>query len=196
MFCCFCQQSLRLCWALLWFASLRFCFGFIYSFVSFPHNLLSEQHAPKRWPSQENQSDATRRDDGPNRYDVMPELPCFAAAFRFGFVLTLFFSVSVVVFYVFVSFSISFNTFAVVAGIQHVSDFGQSKKKMNQRAAMNMISLHKQSILLCTHRADQVTPHKTGSPPLCTSLLFPLLFLPLVCLVHSLLVLWHSLFEN
>lgn len=88
---------------------------------------------------------ATRRDDGPNRYDVMPELPCFAAAFRFDFVFLCFcFSgiFAVVVFYVFVSFSISFNTFAVVAGIQHVSDFGQSKKKTNQRAAMNMISFH------------------------------------------------------
>lgn len=108
--------------------------------MSFPHNLLSEQHAPKQWPSQENQSDATRRDDGPNRFDVMPELPCFAA-FRFDFVFLCFCFpgiFAVVVFYVF----ISFNTFAVVAGIQHVSDFGQSKKKTNQRAAMNMISFH------------------------------------------------------
>lgn len=80
-----------------------------------------------------------RRDDGPNRYDVMPELPCFAAAFRFDFVFLCFCFpgiFAVVVFYVFVSFSISFNTFAVVAGIQHVSDFGQ-KQEENESKSRN-----------------------------------------------------------
>lgn len=92
---------------------------------------------------------ATRRDDGPNRYDVMPELPCFAAAFRFGFALTLFFSVSVFQAYLLLLFFtylfrsayhliplqllLAFNTFLILA---------KAKKKTNQRAAMNMISFH------------------------------------------------------
>lgn len=87
-------------------------------------------------PREPKRRDATRRDDGPNRYDVMPELPCFAA-FRFDFVFLCFCFpgiFAVVVFYVFVSFSISFNTFAVVAGIQHVSDFGQSKDENESKS--------------------------------------------------------------
>lgn len=147
---------------------------------------------------------ATRRDDGPNRYDVMAELPCFAAAFRFGFVLTLFFSVSVFQAYLLLLFFtylfrsayhliplqllLAFNTFLILAKAR--------RKRIKEPQWIWYHFIHKQSILLCTHRTVQVTPHKTGSPPLCTSLLFPLLFLPLVCLVHSLLVLWHSLFEN
>lgn len=135
---------------------------------------------------------ATRRDDGPNRYDVMPELPCFAAAFRFDFVFLCFCFPGIFAVVVFtylyhlipLQLLLAFNTFLILAKAR--------RKRIKEPQWIWYHFIYKQSILLCTHRADQVTPHKTGSPPLSISLLF----LPLVCLVHSLLVLWHSLFEN
>lgn len=142
---------------------------------------------------------ATRRDATMAQTGMTWCLSCLALLLRF--VLTLFFSVSVFQAYLLLLFFtylyhliplqllLAFNTFLILAKAR--------RKRIKEPQWIWYHFIHKQSILLCTHRADQVTPHKTGSPSLSSpSLHISLLFLPLVCLVHSLLVLWHSLFEN
>lgn len=125
-----------------------------------------------------------RRDDGPNRYDVMPELPCFAA-FRFDFVFLCFCFPGIFAVVVFtylyhlipLQLLLAFNTFLILAKAR--------RKRIKEPQWIWYHFIYKQSILLCTHRADQVTPHKTGSPPLSSPLSPYLSVVPPSCLFSS-----------
>lgn len=126
-------------------------------------------------PREPKRGDATRRWPKPVWRDAWAALLC-CVSFWLCFSLFLFSSIFAVVVVVF--FSISFNTLAVVvAGIQHVSDFGQSKKKTKIKEPQWIWYhfIHKQSILLCT-----LGPTKWRLPPpplsLCISLVPSCLF--------------------
>lgn len=113
-------------------------------------------------------------------------LSCLALLLRF--VLTLFFSVSVFQAYLLLLFFtylyhliplqllLAFNTFLILAKAR--------RKRIKEPQWIWYHFIHKQSILLCSHRADQVTPHKTGSPPLSSPSL-PISVVPPSCLFSS-----------